>query len=210
MNTPIRRTLSLAVAALALASVSAAAQGKGHGKSTEKAKSKHDTREVVRVDSRGTVVRTESRGNVSVPPGLAKKPGNMPPGQYKKLQPREGAIALRDVFIRRGYTVDRITPYGASEIVYYRLPNHGAARDRKSGHHSPRLHERSCDAAERSAVQALLAGFSGSDSGVRLRSLAPESGPQRLCLYSSSTSSSYIGSAVSGPDLMAAVAQCLR
>ena len=123
MNTPIRRTLSLAVAALALASVSAAAQGKGHGKSTEKAKSKHDTREVVRVDSRGTVVRTESRGNVSVPPGLAKKPGNMPPGQYKKLQPREGAIALRDVFIRRGYTVDRITPYGASEIVYYRLPN---------------------------------------------------------------------------------------
>jgi hypothetical protein len=58
-----------------------------------------------------------------VPPGLAKKPGGMPPGQYKKLNPSQGATALRTVLNRRGYTVVRTAPYGRSQYVYYRLKN---------------------------------------------------------------------------------------
>ena len=67
----------------------------------------------------------ESRGNVGrIPPGLAKKPGGMPPGQYKKMyRSADGARVLRDVFIQRGYTVVRTQPYGESQYVYYRAPN---------------------------------------------------------------------------------------
>ena len=111
MTIKLRRSLALAAAVVTLAAGSAAAQGKGHGKAKSE---KHGRNEVVRV---------ESRGNVSVPPGLAKKPGGMPPGQYKKLYPTQGASVLRDVFGRHGYTVVRTTPYGQSQYVYYRLPN---------------------------------------------------------------------------------------
>jgi len=59
-----------------------------------------------------------------IPPGLAKKPGGMPPGQYKKrYRTREGATVLGDIFGRNGYTVRRITPYGESQYVYYRMPD---------------------------------------------------------------------------------------
>jgi hypothetical protein len=63
--------------------------------------------------------RTESR---RIPPGLAKKPGGMPPGQYKKLyRANQGGYVLRDVMGRRGYTVVRTEDVGDSEYVYYRL-----------------------------------------------------------------------------------------
>jgi hypothetical protein len=56
-----------------------------------------------------------------IPPGLAKKPGGMPPGQYKKLySANQGAGVLRDVLGRRGYPVVRSTDVGESEYVYYR------------------------------------------------------------------------------------------
>jgi hypothetical protein len=118
MHRQIRRTIALAAAAVALVSVSAFAQGKGHGKEKDKEKDKSRRGdEIVRVDGR------DGRGNGSLPPGLAKKPGGMPPGQYKKLYPSQGATALRTVLTRRGYTVVRTTPYGQSQYVYYRLPN---------------------------------------------------------------------------------------
>ena len=64
------------------------------------------------------------RDNRRIPPGLAKKPGGMPPGQYKKLyrryDTREGAGVLGEIMRRRGYFVDRIVPYGESQYVYYR------------------------------------------------------------------------------------------
>ena len=57
-----------------------------------------------------------------IPPGLAKKPGGMPPGQYKKMYGTDhGAGVLRDVLGRRGYTVVRSADAGESEYVYYRL-----------------------------------------------------------------------------------------
>jgi hypothetical protein len=66
--------------------------------------------------------RYDDRQNVRrVPPGLAKKPGGMPPGQYKKLYSTDqGAGVLRDVLGRRGYPVVRSTDAGRSEYVYYR------------------------------------------------------------------------------------------
>jgi hypothetical protein len=60
-------------------------------------------------------------GGRRIPPGLAKKPGGMPPGQYKKLySTNQGAGVLRDVLGRRGYPVIRSTDVGESEYVYYR------------------------------------------------------------------------------------------
>jgi hypothetical protein len=115
MHTQLRRTLTLTAAALALVSASAFAQGKGHGKDKDKDKDK---------DKHGDeIVRVDGRDAHSIPPGLAKKPGGMPPGQYKKLYPSQGASALRTVLTRRGYTVVRTSPYGQSQYVYYRLRN---------------------------------------------------------------------------------------
>lgn len=111
MTIHFRRSVTLAAAALTLVAGSAIAQGKGNDKNKGKNdKGKHDD-----------VVRVESRGSVSVPPGLDKKPGNMPPGQFKKRYPREGVTVLRDVLVRNGYTYVRTEPYGTSQYVYYRL-----------------------------------------------------------------------------------------
>jgi hypothetical protein len=107
MTSPIRRSLTLAAAALTLLSGSALAQGKGQAKEKNKDKSHRDD-----------VVRVESNGRTA--PGLAKKPGGMPPGQYKKLHPTQGASVLREVLGRHGYTYVRTTPYGESQYVYYR------------------------------------------------------------------------------------------
>ena len=61
------------------------------------------------------------RAGRRVPPGLAKKPGQMPPGQYKKRYGTyEGASILGEVMRRRGYDVLRIVPAGTSRYVYYR------------------------------------------------------------------------------------------
>ena len=57
-----------------------------------------------------------------VPPGLAKKPGQMPPGQFKKRYgTNDGASVLGDIFRRNGYTVVRVVPTGQAQYVYYRL-----------------------------------------------------------------------------------------
>ena len=116
MQNQFRRTFALAAAALAFVSAGASAQGKGHGKEKEKENDKSRRGDqMVRDDGR------DNRHNGSIPPGLAKKPGGMPPGQYKKLYPSQGVSALRTVLTRRGYTVVRTAPYGQSQYVYYRL-----------------------------------------------------------------------------------------
>ncbi len=106
MRLQLARALGIAAAALALATT-AQAQGRGHGRG-------HD----------------EGHGHASgdvmpqhIPPGLAKKPGQMPPGQYKKLYPNDGANMLDEVLRRHGYVVNRIVPVGTSRYVYYRAPN---------------------------------------------------------------------------------------
>ena len=75
---------------------------------------------------RGTGVYDDGRyqDGRKVPPGLAKKPGGMPPGQYKKMyRADQGADVLGGVMRRRGYTVVRTEPYGSSQYVFYRLGN---------------------------------------------------------------------------------------
>jgi len=118
-----------AMALLLTAAGTAQAQGKGHGK-------KHgDDHAQVRADdhhrdARRDDPRYEHRGDYDtryeqdrrgIPPGLAKKPGGMPPGQYKKLYTtRQGASVLSDVLGRHGYSVVRSTDAGNSRYVYYR------------------------------------------------------------------------------------------
>lgn len=103
--------------ALAFAATSAHAQGRGNGK--EHHGNPHGT--VVRT-ANGDVMVVPGNGR-QIPPGLAKKPGQMPPGQYKKYNPAQGASTLSDIFRRHGYTVERTVPSGNSRYVYYRLPN---------------------------------------------------------------------------------------
>jgi len=55
-----------------------------------------------------------------VPPGLMKKPGHMPPGQYKKYyRAYYGADVLSREMRRRHYRVVRIVPAGEARYVYY-------------------------------------------------------------------------------------------
>ena len=133
MLTRSRRTLGLAAVAIAVLSLGAGAQGRGNGhdkdkgdKVKDKDKDKDDKHRVV-VVSPGNVIVRRVPGTIidrRVPPGLAKKPGGMPPGQYKKLYgPNDGVVVMRDVFMRRGYTVVRTAPYGTSQYVYYRSPD---------------------------------------------------------------------------------------
>ena len=118
--------IAIAIAATALAAGSAGAQGKSQGKGHGQAQGQqadkrgHDN-DVIIGDRDGNGVRVQGNGN-KVPPGLAKKPGQMPPGQYKKRYgTNEGATVLGDILRRRGYTVLRMTPQGESQYVYYRL-----------------------------------------------------------------------------------------
>lgn len=115
-----RVLIGVAAAVMALAGT-AQAQGKGKGK--EKHGEKHaDKRANATIIHRadGDVVIVPRNGR-KVPPGLAKKPGQMPPGQYKKIyRTQDGASILSDIFRRRGYTVTRLVPYGDSRYVYYR------------------------------------------------------------------------------------------
>jgi hypothetical protein len=147
MHSQPRRLLSLAVVALVLAAGTAGAQGKGHDKGKGKGDEKkvehsngdvrvnRDDPRVSRVDPRVNRVdprvnrvdpryanREGYRNGVRIPPGLAKKPGGMPPGQYRKRYGTpQGAVVLRDVLVQRGYTVVRTQPYGESQYVYYRM-----------------------------------------------------------------------------------------
>ena len=91
MLTRSRRTLGLAAVAIAVLSLGAGAQGRGNGHDKDKdkgdkGKDKDDEHRVV-VVSPGNVIVRRVPGTIidrRVPPGLAKKPGGMPPGQYKK------------------------------------------------------------------------------------------------------------------------------
>jgi hypothetical protein len=123
MRSHISRTLTIAAIGLALAAP-VEAQGRGNAKGKEKSAKvkKSDRRDVIIRESGGDIVRIE-RGR-QVPPGLAKKPGQMPPGQYKKIyNSYEGASVLEDIMRRRGYTVLRIVPVNDSRYVYYRYGN---------------------------------------------------------------------------------------
>jgi hypothetical protein len=111
-----RVLIGVAAAVMALAGT-AQAQGKGKGKEKHENKREHATL-IRRADGDVIVVPRNGR---KIPPGLAKKPGQMPPGQYKKLYgTQDGASVLSDIFRRRGYTVTRLVPYGESRYVYYR------------------------------------------------------------------------------------------
>jgi len=119
-----RVLIGVAAAVMALAGT-AQAQGKGHGK--EKHGEKHDEKHgdkranatIIR-QADGDIIVVPGKGK-KIPPGLAKKPGHMPPGQYKKLYgTQDGASILSDIFRSRGYTVTRLVPYGESRYVYYR------------------------------------------------------------------------------------------
>jgi hypothetical protein len=133
MRVQFHRLAGVAAAALLVASASPAqAQGKGHGKEHESARvddrhrddrhrdvSQRDDRHVY--DQRRDDDARYDRARRRVPPGLAKKPGGMPPGQYKKLyDTHQGVSVLSDVLGRRGYTVVRHADAGTSEYVYYR------------------------------------------------------------------------------------------
>lgn len=124
MRTHIVRTFTLAAAALVL---SATAQAQGNGKAKGKQAAKKASASVAHpvhaVTRDGRVIRNGGYDNgVRVPPGLAKKPGQMPPGQYKKRYgTNEGADVLGGILRRRGYPVLRVVPSGQSQYVYYRM-----------------------------------------------------------------------------------------
>ena len=138
MRVQFHRLAGVAAAALLVASASPAlAQGKGHGKEHGSASVDDRQRDDRHRDDRHTdVSRRDDRHDYDrpgeydtrydrarrrVPPGLAKKPGGMPPGQYKKrYDTHQGVSVLSDVLGRRGYTVVRHTDAGSSEYVYYR------------------------------------------------------------------------------------------
>ena len=115
----IKQRIGLGVLAMTLAASPLLAQGRGNGKEKDKGRDNDCDRR------RDCTVVQRSNGDVSrVPPGLAKKPGGMPPGQYKKLyHPNDGVVVMRDVFARHHYTVVRTAPYGTSQYVYYRAPD---------------------------------------------------------------------------------------
>ena len=146
MSNHSARIAGLAFAGLALVSGAAGAQGKGHGKGHGNEKAAHGN-QAVRADrderddrdERGVRRNSDDRYNrdvydvngnrvygngAKVPPGLAKKPGQMPPGQYKKRYgTNDGASVLSDILNRRGYNVVRTQPYGDSRYVFYRTPD---------------------------------------------------------------------------------------
>jgi hypothetical protein len=133
MSRHLHKTFGLAVIGLSLVAGLAGAQGnsqgKGHGHGNGKGKDRDervdDRRDNDRRDVNGVIVQDPNvvYGNGrKIPPGLAKKPGQMPPGQYKKRYgTNEGASVLGDILRRRGYTVTRIVPQSQSQYVYYRL-----------------------------------------------------------------------------------------
>jgi len=131
MRSHILKALGIAGAAMALAT-SAQAQGRGrdHDKNRDKQNNSVGRYDPDGHDRSGTIRRRDGdvvivpRNDAGVPPGLAKKPGHMPPGQYKKRYTTlQGANTLGDVLRRRGYTVQRVVPSGSSRVVYYRDQN---------------------------------------------------------------------------------------
>ncbi len=156
MRTTFHRTIGLAVAALALATT-AQAQGKSHGKSHGQATAQRDRdqRDEAHRGDRSDIYDGRGKSD-GVPPGLAKKPGHMPPGQYKKrYDTRQGASVLEDIMRQRGYTVMRIVPTGSTQNVYYRNGS-GAEQLAIVGLGSDRLSFRNVPAALLQEVLARL------------------------------------------------------
>ena len=129
MSIHTRRILTLA-AAFALTAGVAEAQGKGQdkgkAKGAEKSKDVRDDRVggVVVRDGRDRDGRVVYGSGKKTPPGLAKKPGGMPPGQYKKrYSTTEGSSVLRDILLGRGYRVIRTENAGANQYVFDRMPD---------------------------------------------------------------------------------------
>jgi Ni/Co efflux regulator RcnB len=128
MRNRIVKTVALAALAV-LGAGTADAQGRGNGR-----RDRDDDRRGVWSHDRDRDRDRDyyDRGYRRVPPGLAKKPGHMPPGQFKKRYDNRystyhGASVLSDILRRRGYQVVRVAPYGNSQYVYYR-PYRGAER----------------------------------------------------------------------------------
>jgi hypothetical protein len=126
----LARALGAAAALLTLAAGAAGAQGKGKAQGGKaKSESQGDAKGGAKAHSGSGVAVEVSRGGQQpnargngTPPGLAKKPGGMPPGQYKKrYRPDDGVVILRDVFRREGYTVVRVEVSGDRRFVFYRL-----------------------------------------------------------------------------------------
>ncbi len=116
------RAAGIAAAALALAS-SAQAQDHKHDQDRHHDEHEHDRNRATVVHRANGDVVIPGR-DVRIPPGLAKKPGGLPPGQYRKhWGTGDGADVLIDVFRRHGYRVDRVATSGSSRYVYYRAPN---------------------------------------------------------------------------------------
>ena len=149
MTSHSRRMFSLAAALLVSAGVAQAqghSQDKDHGHDKDKDRQEHHDEaraqtpaggwkgDRAQADRRDEDRRDNDRrdgwnNGAKVPPGLAKKPGGMPPGQYKKRYgTQDGVSALSDVFGRHGYTVVRTTNAGSSRYVYYRLRNGSVQR----------------------------------------------------------------------------------
>ena len=135
MRTHAYRLFGATAAALLLAAGTAGAQGKGHGNGQGGEHGKGHGHGNAQVDERGVYNGGVNNGGVydgrdqrdvygngrKVPPGLAKKPGQMPPGQYKKRYgTNDGASVLGDILNRRGYSVMRTVANGDSRYVYYR------------------------------------------------------------------------------------------
>ncbi len=123
MGARINAAVGFSIALFAMAGTAGA---QGHGKGKDKGASHEKRGNVVVRRADGDVVVVPGR---KVPPGLAKKPGQMPPGQYKKLySTSDGATVLRDIFRRHNYTVTRMQTYGDSRYVYYRAPDGSVRR----------------------------------------------------------------------------------
>ena len=141
MRNHLGRVLALSAVAMLVVTSAANAQGKSQEKSAKSNKPAKQVAKMKHVDdlhdddrrSDRAVMRDGNRdldgrhrdgyGNgVKTPPGLAKKPGGLPPGQYKKRYgTNDGADILGGVLRRRGYSVLRVVPAGDSRYVFYRL-----------------------------------------------------------------------------------------
>lgn len=128
MRRNISKALGMAAMAIALAT-SAQAQGRGHDKDRGKHHDDRDDRDDRR-DRSVIVHRADGdvllvpRNHAGVPPGLAKKPGGLPPGQFKKRYTTlQGANTLSSILRRRGYVVERVVPSNSSRLVYFRDDN---------------------------------------------------------------------------------------
>ncbi|HEY4307217.1 MAG TPA: hypothetical protein VGM82_22290 [Gemmatimonadaceae bacterium] len=124
MRTHILKALGIAGATMALAT---AAQAQSRYQDRGRDQHHGDQHDDRRGEHQRTTVIHRANGDVllvprnHVPPGLAKKPLGLPPGQFRKhYTTLQGANSLSNVLRRNGFRVDRVSTSGNSRIVYYR------------------------------------------------------------------------------------------